>query len=58
MDNGAPYGRRKAKAIAISQAIEAQRKAGLAKVMLAFGAVAILAETLSIVHRMWAISHP
>ena len=57
MDNGAPYGRRKAKAIAISQAIAAQRKASFAKLMLAFGAIAIAAETLLIAHRVWAVSH-
>lgn len=58
MDNGTPYGRRKAKAVAISQAIEAHRKAGLAKLMLALGAIAIMAETLSIAHRVWVVSHP
>lgn len=58
MDNGALYGRRKAKAIAISQAIEAQRKAGLAKIMMAVGVLVIAVEAFSIAHRVWAISSP
>lgn len=58
MDNGGPYGRRRAKAIAISQAIEARRKAWLASLMLALGALAITAETMSLVHRIWTTSHP
>ena len=57
MDNGAPHGRRKAKAIAISRAIEAQRRAGLAKLAMAFGALGIVAETLAIAHRVWVASH-
>lgn len=52
MDSGGPYGRRQAKAIAISRTIEARRRAGLAKLMLAVGSLAVLAETLSLAHRM------
>ena len=58
MDNGTPYGRRKVKAIAISQAMEAQRKAGLARITMAVGAVAVVVETVLIAHRVWSISHP
>lgn len=57
MDNGAPYGRRKAKAIAISQAIDAQRKAGLARIAMAVGAIAIVAEMLLIAHRVVTLSY-
>lgn len=52
MDSGEPYGRRQAKAIAISRTIEARRKAGLSKLMMALGALAILAETMSLAHRV------
>lgn len=58
MDNGGPYGRRRAKAAAISQAMETRRKAWLARLMLAVGALAIAAEAMSIVHQVWTTSHP
>ena len=58
MDNGRLYRRRQAKAVAISRAIEAGRKAVIAKAVLAAAAVAIVVETLSLAHRMWTMSHP
>lgn len=58
MDNGGPYGRRRAKAITISQTMEAKRQAALTKLILGFGAIVTVAETVLLIHRMLALPSP
>lgn len=58
MDQGYPFRRNRAKAIAISTRLEQQRRAVFARVSMVVVSMVVVIEAAIVAHRLWAASQP
>ena len=58
MDQGHPFRRPRAKAVAISTRLDERRRTAVLKMTMVFGSMAVLIEAALVAHRLWAVSQP